>query len=149
MRMCVQRVLSASVDVEGVRISEIGKGLLVLLGVESGDENSFIKWCVNKVANLRIFPDEAGKMSLSAKDLGLQVIVVSQFTLAGNCDNGRRPDFTNAERPERAEKMYEGFISELQKELGEGNVFGGSFGADMKVALVNDGPVTIIIDKKQ
>ncbi len=147
MKACVQRVTEASVTVDGTIVSSVGKGLLVLLGIEKGDSDKHISWMVNKVANLRIFADNDGKMMLSVKDIDGQVLVISQFTLAGDCRKGSRPSFTNAEDPTVAEPMYESFIHELGDTLSNDSVFGGVFGADMKVSLVNDGPVTIIIEK--
>ncbi|MDR2869558.1 MAG: D-tyrosyl-tRNA(Tyr) deacylase [Deferribacteraceae bacterium] len=138
----VQRVLSASVTVDGSVISSIEQGLLVLLGVEKGDGQAQADKVIKKLANLRIFSNDEGKMSLSVKDISGALLLVSQFTLAGNTDKGNRPDFFNAAPPEEARALYEYVAAQLAKEL---PTQAGIFGADMKVALVNDGPVTILV----
>ena len=130
--------------VEGKEIAKIGKGLLVLFGVEKGDAISRADFLADKTVNLRIFPDDAGKMNLSCKDIGGEILVVSQFTLAGDCSKGRRPGFDRAARPEDAETLYLRYISAIT-ETGC-KVATGQFAADMKVELVNDGPVTFILD---
>ena len=144
MKLVLQRVSSASVCVEGKEIAKIGKGLLVLFGVEKGDAISRAYFLADKTVNLRIFPDDAGKMNLSCKDIGGEILVVSQFTLAGDCSKGRRPGFDRAARPEDAETLYLRYISAIT-ETGC-KVATGQFAADMKVELVNDGPVTFILD---
>lgn len=144
MKALVQRVSEGSVRVEGKTISSIGKGFLVLLGVMKGDGRAEMDYIVRKVANLRVFYDNDGKMNLSLKDISGEALVVSQFTLSADTRKGNRPSFTDAESPELAEVMYEEFMGNLRA---EGiNVQGGVFGAHMEVALINDGPVTILLD---
>jgi D-tyrosyl-tRNA(Tyr) deacylase len=145
MKAVVQRVNSATLKVDGKIISEIDKGLVCYLGVGKGDTEKELEWLAKKTAKLRIFPDEAGKMNLSAFDCKLGILVVSQFTLYGDIRNGYRPSFTGAEAPELAQNLYEKFKLELEK-IGIKKVVGGVFGADMKIAQENDGPVTIILD---
>jgi D-tyrosyl-tRNA(Tyr) deacylase len=144
MRAVVQRVSSASVDVEGKRVSEIGPGLLVLLGVGHGDGEGEVEWLVEKIANLRIFEDADGKMNRSLLEGSKALIVVSQFTLFGDTRKGRRPSFIDAAPPEKAIPLYERFI-EKSRALGL-QTGTGIFGADMKVSLVNDGPVTLWVE---
>lgn len=146
MRSVVQRVNAASVTVDGEIISKIGKGLLVLLGVCDDDTDADMKWLADKISGLRIFTDENDKMNLSLEDVSGEILVVSQFTLYGDCKKGRRPNFTGAGKPDYAEKMYEEFVKYLKTKIE--TVETGSFGADMKVNLENDGPVTLIIDSK-
>ncbi|MFL5319451.1 MAG: D-aminoacyl-tRNA deacylase [Myxococcaceae bacterium] len=146
MKAVIQRVLSASVTVDGQRVSEMEKGLLVLLGVGKGDTEQELSWMVEKIAGLRIFEDAAGKMNLSLMDTHKAMIVVSQFTLYGDASKGKRPSFIDAEEPTRAKALYEQFV---ERARGLGITVGtGIFAADMKVALVNDGPVTILLDTK-
>ena len=147
MRVVIQRVKEASVSVQGVKISEIQKGLLILLGVESQDNQQDIDWLVAKVAKLRIFEDCDGAMNVSLQDLQADVIVVSQFTLHASTKKGNRPSFIKAAKPEVAIPIYQGFVDGLEKQLDK-KVQTGQFGAKMDVALVNDGPVTITIDTK-
>ncbi len=144
MRAVVQRVLSANLKVEGKLISEIGKGLLVFLGVGQGDKESDLVKIISKISKLRIFEDENGKMNLSIKDVGGEVLFVSQFTLYADCKHGNRPSFIQAEKPERAKELYLKGKMLLEEE----NIFTktGIFGADMKIDAINDGPVTIILD---
>lgn len=144
MRAVVQRVSRAKVRVAGEVAGEIGRGWLVLLGVAPGDARKQVGWLAEKVANLRAFNDPDGKMNLSVQDVGGAVLVVSQFTLYGDCQKGRRPSFTGAAPPAVAEPLYEAFVNAL-KLLGV-PVATGRFAADMQVELVNDGPVTFIID---
>ncbi len=146
MRSVVQRVLSASVTVEGQTVSEIGPGLLVLLGVGKGDGETDLDWMVKKVAQLRIFEDEQGKMNRSVLDGSRALIAVSQFTLYGDARKGNRPSFIDACEPGEAKRLYELFCDRLRA-LGL-TVGTGVFAADMKVALVNDGPVTILLDSR-
>lgn len=142
----VQRVKSASVSVDNKQISAIGPGLLVLLGVADTDEQQDIRYVADKTVNLRVFSDDNGKMNLSLKDSGGQLLVVSQFTLLGDCKKGRRPSFVHAAEPEKADAFYQEFVTQVaQKGI---DVKTGQFQAMMDVALVNDGPVTIIIDSK-
>lgn len=147
MRAIIQRVLESSVTVAGRRISEIGPGLLILLGVEDGDEMEDVAWLSGKVARLRIFPDVEGKMNQSVSDTGGGIIVVSQFTLHASTKKGNRPSFLRAAVPTLSEPLYEKFCTALEGELSR-SVSRGIFGAEMKVALVNDGPVTIFIDSR-
>ncbi len=147
MRAVIQRVSEASVRVDGRVIGQIGLGLLVLLGVEQGDTDADLQYCVEKTAHLRIFEDEAGKMNRSVLDVGGSVLVVSQFTLCGDVRKGRRPSFITAARPEEAIPRYEAYCAALVA-LGL-PVATGEFQADMKVSLVNDGPVTILIDSRK
>ena len=147
MRVVIQRVKQATVSVQGVKISEIQKGLLILLGVESQDNQQDIDWLVAKVAKLRIFEDYDGAMNVSLQDLQADVIVVSQFTLHASTKKGNRPSFIKAAKPEVAIPIYQGFVDGLEKQLDK-KVQTGQFGAMMDVALVNDGPVTITIDTK-
>lgn len=144
MRAVVQRVSSAAVDVGATRVGAIGPGLLVLLGVGVGDDEEAARRLAQKVASLRIFPDEEGKMSRSVLETGGSILVVSQFTLYGDCRKGRRPNFTRAAPPEPAEALYRSFIAALREEGVP--VAEGSFGAMMAVSLVNDGPVTLLLD---
>jgi D-tyrosyl-tRNA(Tyr) deacylase len=147
MRAIVQRVASASVTIAGETVAAIGPGLLVLLGVEDGDGPDDIAWLAPKVARMRIFADAAGLMNLALADTGGDAIVVSQFTLHASTKKGNRPSFLRAARPEISEPLYEAFCRALEHELAK-PVGRGRFGADMQVALVNDGPVTIAIDTR-
>lgn len=147
MRIVVQRVSSSSVTIEGNVKSSIGHGLLVLLGIEDADTDEDIEWLCGKICRLRIFNDAEGVMNVSVTEAGGDILVVSQFTLHASTKKGNRPSYIKAARPEFAIPMYEKFVLALEKESGK-KVFTGEFGADMKVALVNDGPVTIIIDSK-
>lgn len=144
MRVILQRVSRASVEVEGNIIGKIDNGLLLLLGIHVDDNMKELEWMVNKVIGLRIFEDEDGKMNNSLADVNGSLLIVSQFTLYGDCEKGRRPGFIDAARPEKAIPMYEDFIDKCKK-LGV-HVESGEFGADMKVDLLNDGPVTLVID---
>jgi D-tyrosyl-tRNA(Tyr) deacylase len=144
MRVVVQRVSRAKVSVAGEVAGEIGRGWLVLLGVAPGDSREQVDWLAEKVANLRAFNDTDGKMNLCVQDVGGSVLVVSQFTLYGDCQKGRRPSFTGAAPPAVAEPLYESFLNALRL-LGV-PVEAGRFAADMQVELVNDGPVTFVID---
>lgn len=146
MRIVIQRVKEASVIADGELSGKIKKGLLVFLGVHKDDVPENTQWLINKLVNLRIFEDANGKMNLSVKDVQGEILVVSQFTLYGNCNNGRRPDFIDTAPPPIATKLYEKFVSEVAQEMGA--VQTGRFGAYMEVSLVNDGPVTFILDSK-
>lgn len=146
MKVVVQRVKHASVTIDGKINGKIEHGFLVLLGIHSTDSEQDVDYLVKKVTNLRIFTDENDKMNLSLKDVNGQLLIISQFTLYGNCKDGNRPSFIEAARPETAIPLYEYFISECKKQIPI--VETGIFGADMKVELLNDGPVTIIIDSK-
>lgn len=147
MRIILQRVKEASVTINGQVKSSIGLGLLLLLGIEAEDGQEDLDWLCKKVLELRIFNDAEGKMNLSVQDVGGDIIVVSQFTLHASVKKGTRPSFIRAARPEVAIPLYEKFVLQLQQASGK-TVGTGEFGADMKVALVNDGPVTIILDSK-
>ena len=146
MRTVVQRVSSASVTVDGNVIGKINKGFLVLLGIKSTDTKQDVDYMVKKVINLRIFRDENDKMNLSLKDVNGELLIVSQFTLYGDASRGNRPSFIEAGKPDIAIPLYEYFISECKKQISV--VQTGKFGADMKVELLNDGPVTIIMESK-
>ena len=143
----IQRVSAASVTIENKIKSTIASGLLVLLGVEDADNLEDIEWLSSKIVNLRIFNDEQGVMNVSVKDLNGEILVVSQFTLHASTKKGNRPSYLKAAKPEIAIPLYESFVKVVQSNLGK-EVQTGEFGADMKVSLVNDGPVTIIIDTK-
>ncbi|MBN8569429.1 MAG: D-tyrosyl-tRNA(Tyr) deacylase [Ignavibacteria bacterium] len=144
----IQRVAKASVTIDGKVHSEIGKGLLILLGVKFGDNEEQVKYLSKKIIDLRIFSDEQDKMNLSVKDIDGEVMVISQFTLcADNGKSGNRPSFVQAEKPERANELYEKMISEMKTMYNEVKIKSGIFAADMKVELLNDGPVTIILEK--
>ncbi|UJH68232.1 D-aminoacyl-tRNA deacylase [Allomuricauda sp. SCSIO 65647] len=147
MRAVIQRVSKASVTVDGKVISNIGNGLLILLGVEETDTEKDIEWLSKKIVNLRIFNDGQGVMNLSLFDIGGEAIVVSQFTLHAQTKKGNRPSYIKAAKPEVAIPMYDKFVAQMKIDLGK-DVGTGIFGADMKVALLNDGPVTIIVDTK-
>jgi D-tyrosyl-tRNA(Tyr) deacylase len=145
MKVVIQRVKNASVKVDEKIVGQIEKGFLVLVGIKVGDTKEQADYLVKKVCNLRVFEDENGKMNLSLKDVGGKLLIVSQFTLYGNCNEGNRPSFIEAARPEEAIPLYEYFCEQCAKNGIE--VQRGIFGADMKVELLNDGPVTIIIEK--
>ncbi len=147
MRVVVQRVSEASVAIDGKLKASIGCGLLILLGVEDADQDEDIEWLVRKIAQLRIFNDPDGVMNRSLEETGGEALVVSQFTLMASLKKGNRPSWIRASAPPRAVPMYEKFIRALSVKLGK-PVESGEFGADMKVSLVNDGPVTVIIDTK-
>ncbi|MBS0614970.1 MAG: D-tyrosyl-tRNA(Tyr) deacylase [Verrucomicrobia bacterium] len=143
MRAVVQLVKEASVTVENRIVGKIGAGLMVLFGIHKDDTSEKIPWMVQKLIHLRIFSDEQGKMNRSVLDIGGEILVVSQFTLYGNCNSGRRPDFLEAARPEMAKPIYEKLVQELSTQI---KVKTGEFGAMMEVSLVNDGPVTLILE---
>lgn len=146
MRAVVQRVQEASVTVEGTVVGAITHGLLVFLGVGSGDTSADARYLAKKIAKLRIFPDDQGKMNLDVQEVGGQILVVSQFTLYGDCRRGRRPSFSGAAAPDVAETLYQEFVAELQA---EGiTVATGVFQAHMDVSLINDGPVTLIVSSE-
>lgn len=148
MKEVIQRVSHANVKVGGKTVGSCKNGFLILLGVMAGDEEKEADKLVNKTVHLRIFEDENGKMNLSALDTGAEMLVVSQFTLCADCTHGRRPSFTPSAPPQEAEKLYEYFVSQL-KNNGISHVDTGVFGADMKVELLNDGPVTILLDSRE
>lgn len=147
MRAVIQRVKEASVDVEGRTIGKIADGLLVLLGVEAGDEETDLQYIYQKTTGLRIFQDAEEKMNLSVADVGGELLVVSQFTLLGDVRKGKRPSFTASAEPERARKLYEAFCDLARKD--GFSVATGEFGAHMEVKLLNDGPVTILLDSRK
>ncbi len=147
MKAIIQRVTQASVTIDGKIKSFIGLGLLVLIGVEDSDTQEDIEWLSSKIINLRIFNDENGVMNVSVKDSGGDIILVSQFTLHASTKKGNRPSYIKAAKPEIAIPIYEKMIVQLQKDLGK-SIQTGTFGADMKVSLLNDGPVTIVVDSK-
>lgn len=147
MRVVIQRVAEASVTIENKVVASIEKGLLVLVGIEDADTQEDIDWLVAKIAKLRIFGDENNVMNLSVQDINGDIIVVSQFTLHAATKKGNRPSYIKASKPEIAVPLYENFVRKLESEIGK-KVQTGAFGADMKVSLINDGPVTIIIDSK-
>lgn len=145
MKLVVQRVKYASVKVDGELKGEIKQGLLTFIGVKTGDTDKDLEYCVNKLVGLRIFEDENGKMNLSVKDINGEFLLISQFTLYGDTKKGFRPSFITAEEPGKANEMYEKFIDRVRETSGL-KVERGVFGADMKVELLNDGPVTILIE---
>jgi D-tyrosyl-tRNA(Tyr) deacylase len=147
MRVVIQRVQKASVEIQGQIVGEIKQGLLLLLGIETEDQEGDADYLVQKISNLRIFSDADGKMNLSVQDVGGQFLVVSQFTLHAATRKGNRPSYIRAARPEQAIPLYEYFLTELQN-TSTATIQTGQFGADMQVALVNDGPVTIMMDSK-
>ena len=147
MKAVIQRVSEANVTVDNKKISSIEDGVLILLGIEDEDHDEDITWLSKKIANLRIFNDENGVMNLSLLEKGFDAIVVSQFTLHASTKKGNRPSYIKAAKPSIAVPIYERFVMKLEKDLGK-SVGTGIFGADMKVRLLNDGPVTIIIDSK-
>jgi len=147
MKVVIQRVITASVEIEGAIYSSIHNGLLVLLGISVDDEKEDVDWLCKKIVGLRIFSDENGLKNLSVKEINGQILLVSQFTLYGDANKGNRPSFIHAARPEKAIPLYEYFIQQLN--MNDIVVCTGKFGADMKVSLTNDGPVTIIIDSKK
>lgn len=147
MRVVIQRVLEASVTVEGAVIGQIQKGLMVLVGIVNEDDTTDIEWLSNKIVNMRIFEDEAGIMNKSLLEVGGGILLVSQFTLHASTKKGNRPSYIAAAKPDISIPLYEQMILQLEKDLGA-SIQTGSFGADMKVALINDGPVTITIDSK-
>lgn len=144
----LQRVTEASVSVDGTVVGEVAKGMAVLLGIEHEDEKSDADWLIKKIIDLRIFSDSGGRMNLSSKDIGGEFLVISQFTLHASTKKGNRPSYVKAARPDVAIPLYEYFIEEL-KSVSQSKVATGKFGADMKVSLINDGPVTIVMDSKE
>ena len=147
MKVVLQLVSECNVKIDGKKVAEIGKGFLLLLGVKNGDTEADATKLAKKISGLRIFNDENDKMNLSLADVGGSVVVVSNFTLYADCSHGRRPSFINAARPEISNPLYEFFCDELRKN-GVEDVQTGEFGADMKVSLLNDGPITIVIDSE-
>ena len=145
MKLVIQRVRNAKVDVDGKTVGSIEKGFLVLLGVTHTDTKETADYLVKKLCKLRVFEDENGKMNLSIKDVRGQLLIVSQFTLYADCSGGNRPSFVNAAKPDLANELYEYFCEKCKEEQIE--IQKGIFGADMKVSLLNDGPVTIILEK--
>ena len=148
MRLVIQRVTHASVTIEGALKSKIGNGLLILVGIEDADTDADINWLAQKVVNLRIFDDENGVMNRSVMDVDGEILIVSQFTLHAMTAKGNRPSYIRASKPDFAIPMYEKFCAKVSELLGK-EVGTGQFGADMKVELLNDGPVTILIDSQR
>lgn len=146
MKLVIQRVSNAKVEVENKIIGQIEKGFLVLLGVGPEDTTEIADFLVEKLCNLRVFEDENQKMNLSIKDIDGELLIVSQFTLYADCKKGNRPSFSNAAKPEKANELYEYFMEKCKEKVKK--VEHGEFGADMKVSLLNDGPVTIILEKE-
>ena len=146
MRVVIQRVNHAQVDIAGETVGKIGKGFLLLVGIKEGDELPVVKKAADKVAKMRIFEDENGKTNLSLADVGGELLIVSQFTLYADCRKGNRPSFTNAGAPDMANALYEKFVAMCRERVPK--VETGRFGADMKVSLENDGPFTIMIDSE-
>ena len=146
MKLLVQRVSSAKVDVDSKTVGKINKGFLVLIGVTHTDTKEIADYLVKKLCNLRVFKDENSKMNLSIKDVDGELLIVSQFTLYADCHHGNRPSFVNSAKPDMANELYEYFVERCRKEVK--NVETGIFGADMKVSLLNDGPVTIMLEKE-
>ncbi len=147
MRLIIQRVKNASVTIENAIFSSINAGLMVLVGIEDADDEKDVDWLVQKLTNMRIFSDAEGKMNLSVKEINGEILIVSQFTLHASTQKGNRPSFIKAARPEKAIPLYDSLIEKLNKDLGK-ECKTGSFGADMLVELINDGPVTIFVDSK-
>ncbi len=148
MRVILQRVSEAEVEVDSEAVGQIGEGLLILLGIETADDETDVEWLVRKICQLRLFDDDEGKMNRSLLDVGGSALVVSQFTLHAQVKKGTRPSFIKAARPEQAIPLYELFAAAMKSELGEARVATGVFGAMMKVSLVNNGPVTISVDSR-
>jgi D-tyrosyl-tRNA(Tyr) deacylase len=146
VKAVIQRVTSASVTVEGRIVGQIGQGIMILLGVEKGDAEPQAEWLLDKICGLRIFYDDAGKMNRSVSDIGGSLLVVSQFTLAGNCNKGRRPSFDTAAPADEGKRLYDYFVAAAERTGIP--VATGIFQADMQVALVNDGPVTFILERQ-
>jgi len=147
MRVVIQRVIAASVSINGIMKCEIKTGLLILVGIEDADTHEDIEWLSNKIVNLRIFDDENKVPNISVKDIGGNILLVSQFTLHASTKKGNRPSYIKASKPDIAIPLYKKMIAQLEIDLGK-KIFTGEFGADMKVPLLNDGPVTVIIDSK-
>lgn len=147
MKVVIQRALESSVTIDNQIVAQIQKGLLVLVGIEDADTKEDIDWLISKIANLRIFEDKNQIMNLSIKDINGEMIIVSQFTLHAATKKGNRPSYIKAAKPNVAIPLYEDFVKQMETELAK-TVQTGQFGADMKVSLINDGPVTIIIDSK-
>jgi D-tyrosyl-tRNA(Tyr) deacylase len=147
MKVVIQRVSEASVLIDGLETRSIGQGLMILLGITHDDTQEDIEWLSKKIVQMRIFPDEEGVMNKSILESAGNILLISQFTLHASTKKGNRPSYINAARPEIAIPLYEQFINQLQTDLGK-NIYTGKFGADMKVSLVNDGPVTIVVDSK-
>jgi D-aminoacyl-tRNA deacylase len=147
MKVVIQRVSQASVEINKIQVAQIQKGILVLIGIEDADSQEDIDWMISKIVNLRIFGDENDVMNLSVKDVDGEILVVSQFTLQASTKKGNRPSYIKASKPEVAIPIYENFVQKLRFEFGK-PIQTGVFGADMKVLLINDGPVTIVMDSK-
>ena len=148
MRVVIQRVIDAGVAIDGNKVAQIGRGLLLLVGFEEEDTIQDIEWITRKIANMRIFSDAEGKMNLSVLDVGGEILIVPQFTLHASIKKGNRPSFVRCAKPEVAIPLYETCVQHFEMAVGKEKVQTGEFGADMKVSLVNDGPVTVIVDSK-
>ena len=146
MRVVLQRVSRAQVGVDGIVVGAIGRGLLLLTGFTAGDGHEHVEWMADKVVGLRVFPDDEGKMNRSLEEVGGDVLVVSQFTLYGDVRRGRRPSFVDAAHPDAATPLYRSFVEALRRRV-SGSVETGEFGATMEVELVNDGPVTLVLER--
>jgi len=146
VRALIQRVDKSSVKINGKTYSSINKGILVFVGIKQSDDEKIIDWMIKKIINLRIFEDENGKMNLSVKDIKGEILIVSQFTLYGNCKKGNRPNYTDAAKPEIARQIYENFLDKLKK-VYPYKVASGIFGAMMEIELINNGPVTLFIER--
>lgn len=147
MRAVIQRVIESSVSINQSTVSSIGRGLLILLGIEEADDAGDVEWLVGKISKMRIFADAEDKMNLAVTDVGGEILVVSQFTLHASTKKGNRPSFIRAAAPGHSEPLYEAFCAAMAQELGK-PVARGVFGGDMKVSLINDGPVTIVMDSR-
>lgn len=147
MKVVIQRVSDASVLIDAIEMRSIGQGLMILLGITHDDSEEEVEWLCKKIVQMRIFPDQDGVMNKSILETDGEILLISQFTLHASTKKGNRPSYINAARPEVAIPLYEHFIAQLQAELGK-EITTGNFGADMKVSLVNDGPVTIVVDSK-
>ena len=145
MKTVIQRVKSAEVSVDGKTVGSIGNGILIFLGIKNDDTRAQAEWLADKIKKLRIFEDENGKMNLSASDMGYEYLIISQFTLYGDCQKGTRPSFTQAAPPDFAVPLYESFIDLMRRDGAKADT--GVFGADMKIVAENDGPVTLILEK--
>ena len=146
MRAVIQRVNDSSVSIDNIIVGEIGRGINILLAISDEDNEKSIDWMIEKIIGLRIFPDDEYKMNLSLSDIGGDIIVISQFTLYGDCRKGKRPSYTASAKPEYAKKLYDRFVEKLRDKYKLGKIATGEFAKMMQVKIINDGPVTLIID---